>query len=277
MESMINSLTEMGFSELKCKMALCETDYRGLEAAMEWLLAHADDPEPDPEEIEKMETASEETKAKAPLTAEEKAAKLAELEALRVQKRHEREEREKAEELEREKRRVTEGKALNELRKDLEDREMKKIAEERRREKRETQMAKERVKAQIEADKLARKEADAARMAAITGKPLPGPAASATISPSAATPAAPKKNYDETRLQIRMPDGSALTNKFKVKEPLSAVRLYVQLNRKDPGSTPETPVKLMTNFPKKVFDEDDYDKPLDALSLVPSAALIVQK
>ncbi len=33
----------------------------------------------------------------------------------------------------------------------------------------------------------------------------------------------------------------------------------------------------MTNFPKKVFTEEDYEKPLDMLGLVPAAAVIVMK
>ena len=33
----------------------------------------------------------------------------------------------------------------------------------------------------------------------------------------------------------------------------------------------------MTNFPKKVFSAEDYDKPLDMLGLVPAAAVIVMK
>ena len=49
---------------------------------------------------------------------------------------------------------------------------------------------------------------------------------------------------------------------FKSKEPLSAVRLYIQLNRDDVPSS-NLPVKLMTNFPKKVFTEEDFEKPLD--------------
>ena len=35
---------------------------------------------------------------------------------------------------------------------------------------------------------------------------------------------------------------------FKAKEPLSAVRVYVQMNR---PSTDSTPIKLMTTFPRK--------------------------
>lgn len=51
---------------------------------------------------------------------------------------------------------------------------------------------------------------------------------------------------------------------FNPKEQLSAVRLYIQMNRSDGDG----PFSLMTNFPKKVFLEEDYDKPLDVLGTV---------
>ena len=61
-------------------------------------------------------------------------------------------------------------------------------------------------------------------------------------------------------LQIRLPDGRALTQTFGAKEPLAAVRLYVSQNISN-----DAPFKLMTNFPKKVFGDDDMETPLSAL------------
>ena len=57
-------------------------------------------------------------------------------------------------------------------------------------------------------------------------------------------------------LQIRLPDGSNMVQKFKAKEPLSAVRVYVDLNRKDGLASATGPAKLMTNFPKKIFSDE---------------------
>ena len=116
---------------------------------------------------------------KAPLTEEEKAEKLKRLEELRVKKRAEREAQEKADEQvriwtavgiaqfvcdklnlfrqEKERKRVAEGKAMGDLKQKLADQEIIRNAERMRREKEETKAAKERVKAQIEADKKARK------------------------------------------------------------------------------------------------------------------------
>ena len=45
-------------------------------------------------------------------------------------------------------------------------------------------------------------------------------------------------------------------------EQLASVRLYVQLNRTDGNTTPFT---LMTTFPKKVYNDEDMEKPLKEL------------
>ena len=73
---------------------------------------------------------------------------------------------------------------------------------------------------------------------------------------------------------MRLPDNTALVQTFNSKEPLSAVRLYVDMNRKDGVAGP---AKLMTTFPKKIFSEQDYETPLESLGLVPSAVVIVTK
>ena len=53
-----------------------------------------------------------------------------------------------------------------------------------------------------------------------------------------------------------------MVQKFGAKELLAAVRLYIDMNRTD-GMNES--YKLMTTFPKRVFTEEDYQKPLDAL------------
>jgi hypothetical protein len=116
---------------------------------------------------------------------------------------------------------------------------------------------------------------DKAERAAKFGKKTEAPATSVG-TPATAAPAAPLKEYKECRLQIRLPDGSTLTHVFGATEALSAVRQYVELNRKD-GALPSAPFKFMTSFPKKEFSLMDMNKPLCELGLVPSAVLIVTK
>lgn len=82
----------------------------------------------------------------------------------------------------------------------------------------------------------------------------------------------PSKEYTQTRIQIRLQDGSTLTETFNVKEQLSAVRVFIQMKTEN-----DEPFGLMTTFPRKVFTAEDYDKPLDILGLVPSAVLIMTK
>lgn len=132
---------------------------------------------------------------------------------------------------------------------------MKKIIEQRRREKEDELKAKQRVREQIQADKLARKAKQA-------GQPQ-----EAAPAPPAPTEKRAPQDYSEVKLQIRLIDGKTLSQSFGAKEPLSAVRLYIEMNRTDGDG----PFKLMTSFPRKVFSSDDYDKPLDTLGKSPAS------
>lgn len=99
-------------------------------------------------------------------------------------------------------------------------------------------------------------------------EPTPAPVPIAATNQSTTKTA----NYTHTRIQIRNQDGSTLTETFEVKESLAAIRLFIQLKQ---GAA--IPFNLMTTFPRRVFTEEDYDKPLYLLGLVPSAVLIVTK
>lgn len=195
---------------------------------------------------------SESTEEKKPLTEDEKKEQLAKIEAKLKQRRLEREAREKEEQLEKEKNRIRSGKDLLEAKRKLEEAEMKKIMDQKKREKQEEKLARERVKQQIEQDRQARKT--------LYGQQAPQEPTPATSIP-APTKSPVSQNYSEVKLQIRLTNGTALTQTFGAKEPLSAVRLFVEINRTDePG-----PFQLKVPFPAKVFGTEDYDKPLDLL------------
>lgn len=151
---------------------------------------------------------------------------------------------------------------------------MKKLIEQRKKEKEDEFRARQRVKEQIEADKLARKAKFAGN------QQQDGPVEAKPESVAVPAQKKPAALYTDVRLQIRLLDGKciiiyfffrtkinrllsgkALTQSFGAKEPLSAVRLYIEMNRTDG----DCPFKLMTSFPKRIFGEEDYDKPLDSL------------
>lgn len=291
------------------------TNFKGVEPAMEWLLAHADEEIPkdalgpvkeevatavaetpstsnaaeakslkcddcgklckDQAEVEfhaaktGHSNFSESTEEKKPLTEEEKKLQLALIEEKLKQKRLEREEREKQEALERERNRIKSGKDMTEARKRLEEMEMKKIVEQRKKEKAEEKAARDRVRAQIEADKERRK---LTQQSPTSDGPVVSAAVTSTTPPTVTAVKSPPKEYKETRIQIRLQDGSALTETFSINENLSAVRVFIQMK-----TDSDMPFGLMTSFPRKVFDYDDYEKPLSVLGLVPSAVLIMTK
>lgn len=347
MSSELDILKEMGFSEQRAEKALQVCGSQGVEAAMEWLLAHADDPmdtnepvaappaaaatdapantakgdgsdevagkaeepstqpgladanapsqEPtsaenspasaksvkcdecgkkfrtEPEmEFHAVKTGhqsfSESAEEVKPLSEEEKLEQKKRLEEKIRLRRLEREEKEKKEALEREKMRRKMGQEIATTRQKIEEEEMRKLAEQRRREKLEDKMARQKILEQIERDKVARRQK-------FDMEPLATTASQSTPSPPPQAEAAPKKDYDECKLQIRLTNGQTLTQTFHAHEELAAVRLFIQLNRTDG----ELPFLLMTNFPRKVFAEEDYLKPLSALGLVPSAVIFLTK
>lgn len=323
---------EMGFSENASKKALSVVGGDKIEQAMEWLLAHADDPSindpPPPSKSDtesasdgKMETGeagsgetnegdeeeaarsikcddcgklfqtsaeveyhavksghenfSESTEEKKALTEEEKLQKKMELAEKIKQRRKEREAEEEKEARERERKRIQMGQAMAERKRVMQEIEIKRAAEERRRDKLEDKLARQKVKEQIERDRQARKEMFPDKTEAeAKAQPVATQSTAAPAAPAAPAQSAQKKEYTTTRLQIRLPSGTPLVQEFKAKESLSAVRLWVGLNRTD-GLSADAPIKLSTTFPRKTFSEDDMDKPLDLLGLVPSAVLMI--
>lgn len=300
----LESLLEMGFERNRAEKAVANTGNQGIEQAMDWLMEHENDPDIDEPyvppmgnvlggeahsqssteqptladtaegaadgEINYIET---EDGLKRPMTEEEKREQVKRLEELMRVKQAERRERERAEEVEKEKQRRRQGQELQQIRQKLQDDDMKKLADQRRREKMEDKLARQRVK-----EKIARDREERAQKFGGGGPPSTAassqPNPPSPSSPTSQGPPPTKKEYDESRIQVRLLDGSTITTVFKAQEPLAAVRVYVQVN----GNTPEgQDFTLLSPYPRHVYTELDMEKPLKELGLVPSAVLVVTK
>ncbi|XP_037531736.1 UBX domain-containing protein 1 [Nematolebias whitei] len=294
----LESLLEMGFDKNRAEKAVANTGNQGIEQAMDWLMEHENDPDIDEPYVPPVvnvlgeaehgqsntEQATTEENAdgdntenleflKRPMTEEEKREQVKRLEELMRVKQAERRERERAEEVEREKYRRKQGQELQQIRQKMQDDDMRNLAEQRRREKMEDKMARQRVKEKIARDREERAQkfgGGATSSTAASSQPtLPSPS-----SPTGQGPPPTKKEYDESRIQVRLLDGSTITTVFKAQEPLAAVRVYIQMNSNVPEGQDFT---LLSPYPRQVYTELDMEKPLKELGLVPSAVLVVTK
>jgi len=209
---------------------------------------------------------SESTDEIAPLTEEEKKAKLEDLRLKLAAKRAglsdlEKEERKKNEEIRR--KATKEGQDAKDA---LQAKERIKEAEKKRREKKEDELARKKILEQIAIDKAERKrklEADKAARAGVA--PLepeePAPVKAAAPKPAAA--------YTETRLRLQTPNGMS-TKTFPVETTLFEVAHAI---KEDSGFEASS---FSTNFPKKIFDSTEFGMTLKEAGMVPSAALIIK-
>ncbi|CAJ0954933.1 unnamed protein product, partial [Mesorhabditis belari] len=308
MSAVLQQLLEMGFEEARAKRAISASN-GSVEAAMEWLIAHQDEPLPEegssvelvdqpmiiPDQTSTSdapaaaansfkcddcgkllkdndalmfhaaktnhENFSESTETIKALTPEELAAQREEIKKKLQSVREQKSDMDRKDEIEKEKRRREEGKLV--IQRKEEQKELRQIAEDRRREKLEDERAKQRILDQIKADKEDRK-------ARALGMPPPSHEPS---KPQHVAVPPPKVDYKQATIQVRLPSGEAVRQTFDAKESLSAVRLWIEMHH--------NPTKghfdLMTPFPRKKMDEQDYEAPLESLGLVPSAVLVMTR
>jgi hypothetical protein len=203
---------------------------------------------------------SESTKEIKPLTEQEKGAKLKELERRLAERREEKRLAQIEEDKRKESVRRANGIEMQLIREKMEKEQIAKDAELRRRQKEEDLQAKNAIRKQLELDKLERQKEAEERKKRAQGIAQPTP--QIPISQS-------QKDYSETRIQIRIPNKSPITNVFNANDKLSTVFEFVKQHYSGP-------FKLIQNFPKMVLSDAESEKTLKQLNLVPSAALILQ-
>ncbi|RAL05780.1 UBA and UBX domain-containing protein [Aspergillus ibericus CBS 121593] len=302
----LDQLIEMGFDKERAEIAVAKGN--GLQGALEWLEENQDKSLEEIKEAESEEGPalkpgeearslvcnecgkkfrshaqaefhasksghvdfSESTEEIAALTEEEKKARLEELRQKLAAKRAGQSEQDKIDKKRNEEIRRKSTKESQDIKEELQRKQMLKEAEQKKKEKQADIEAKKRVKAKIEADREERRlraERERAERAGVA-PPAPPPAAPAatTSGPVASKPASA---YTETRLRFQTPKGNIMktlpvtTTLFEVATALQQehgveVRSFAQ------------------NFPRKVFDAEFFGESLKDLGLIPSASLVVQ-
>ncbi|KAH8671040.1 UBA/TS-N domain-containing protein [Xylariales sp. PMI_506] len=308
MSSDLDTLLEMGFDKSRAELAVKQTG--GLEGAMNWLEKTQDTPLEDLLEDQADEAATaaledgqvansivcndcgkkfrsqnlaafhaektghddfaESTEAIAPLTEEEKAARLNEMRQRLAEKRANQALLDKEEARKNEKIRQKATKETQDLKEELQRKEQIKEAAKKRQEKQDDLEAKRRIKAKIEADKEERRrKAEAAKAAREGRAPEPAPPAAAAPAPAAPAASRPAAAHTEARLRLQLSSGN-VTKTLPAETTLFEVAQMLQTENG------VTVTRFVMNFPRKTFEGVDFGKTLKEAGWVPSAALIVQ-
>ncbi|KAL2013863.1 hypothetical protein VTN00DRAFT_1388 [Thermoascus crustaceus] len=213
---------------------------------------------------------SESTEEIAPLTEEEKKAKLAELREKLAAKRALQSQQDKINQKRNEEIRRKSTRETQDIKEELRKKEQLKEAAKRKKERQEDIEAKQRIRAKIAADKEERRLKAEREKAERAGQaPPPQPAPTPLPTTSGPVTSKPASAYTETRIRFQTPKGNIMKT-FPVETTLFEVA--AALNQEE-----GVEVQSFTqNFPRKVFDAEYFGETLKELGLVPSANLIVQ-
>lgn len=250
---------------------------------MEWLIAHEDelnnqphntsDKQPNQAKQSTLEDNSERGEpqstdgCKAEETAAEEAARrkitVEEAQKLIIERQAKRAEEDRKKAIEDEKKRREMGQKMLETRQELQDQERIRLAQQIRQEKLEKEMHRKKVLEQIARDREAMKNKD---------KPTADPSATKAPSASSSIPPASRTPASECKLALRFPDGSSKVHNFSPTEQLSAVRLFVQVEK---SYTHMASIEFIAPPNKKLTDHQ-MDETLEKLGLCPASRLEVK-
>lgn len=304
----LDSLTDMGFEKEKSEMALKKGG--NLQGAIDWLDKNADRSieqlkADEAEDAEQPQLAAgevahsmicnecqkkfrsmaqaqfhaeksghtdfaESTEEIAPLTEEEKKAKIAELKEKAAERKAKAELENKKEQKRNEEIRRKHTKESDDAKEQLARKQQMQEAANKRKEKADDIAAKKRIKDKIEADKAARK-AKIDEEKAMRANPAAYNPGAATAAPGglAAAPAAKVANHSEARLRLQTASGN-LTTTMPAETTLFEIAEFI----KSENGTEST--SFTQNFPKKTWAYEDFGMTLKEAGLVPSAALVVK-
>lgn len=162
------------------------------------------------------------------------------------------------------------NKDSQDVKEELDRKQRLKEAEQKKKDKMADIEAKQRVKARIEADKQERRlraEREKAERAGVAPPAQPAPVPAATTSgPVASKPASA---YTETRLRFQTPKGNIMKT---VPVTTTLFEVAAALKQED-GVEVQS---FVQNFPRKVFNAEFFGESLKDLGLIPSASLVIQ-
>ncbi|KAL2196078.1 hypothetical protein P885DRAFT_38487 [Corynascus similis CBS 632.67] len=211
---------------------------------------------------------SESTEEIAPLTEEEKKAKLEELRQKLKEKRANQSVLEKEEAKRNEQIRQKATRESQDAKEALQRKEQIKEAAKKRQEKLEEMEAKKRIKARIEADKLERKRREEDAKAMREGKPLPSQT-TAPAAPAAPAPSASGSSAATARLRLQTKNGN-LVKSYPSETTLFEVAQQIEAEVGAPV------LRFSLTFPKKTFEAGvDFGQTLAEAGLAPSAVLVI--
>ncbi|XP_053594345.1 UBX domain-containing protein 4 isoform X2 [Microplitis demolitor] len=183
----------------------------------------------------------------------ERARKLIEMQ--KQQKLEEEREKERLREIERRKM----GKNLQSAKRQQQDLELKLAHEERIKEKAAELEARERIRAQIAQDKIERKQREQALLQNVQEQERPAVTQRSFVGDGTA------------RIQFRLPSGNPHTGSFQSTSTLRELRAYVVSNIELPFQQ----FSMSTSFPRRDLTQEDDDKTLTELQLVPTAVVLI--
>lgn len=220
-------------------------------------------------EIEELTSEEAATNEPAPvLTEEQKTARLAELRAKLAVKKAEREKESKEAEV----LRKTSAKELEQIRREMQAKEMKQLAEERRMEKIADKKRREEIKKQIEEDRINKKkqiEAEKAKNSEISVQD------EVVIVPVNQEPV--KTDSTSARIQIKLPSPNApLKLSFDSPSTQTLKHLMNRIKAEYPPAPSPSQMELVQTFPTRIFGAGDDGCTLNELGLSPSASLILK-